>query len=860
MLHRIILITIIGFVSVFGLFAQSAGKPDQFSPVKVACIGNSITYGSGIPDRPRDSYPSQLARMLGEKWIVRNFGVGGRTMLKKGDFPYWKEEAWAEVKAFQPDVVIIKLGTNDTKPQNWKFAREFLADYRAMVNELQSLPSAPRIFLCKPVPAYASRWGINDSIIVHGVIPAVEQLAAEKNLPVIDLYTALSAKASLFPDQIHPDAEGAGIIARTVFKALTGKESELVGTSWPGVKSVWHGFTRYDFQMDRRTAHIIVPDKAAPGKPWIWRARFPEWHYQMDSILIRKGFHVVYLDTDYLFGSPQCLGIWNNFYNYLTIQYSLNKKVALEGVSRGGLYVFNFAKKYPERVACVYAEAPVCDFKSWPGGKGFSTGDPESWTLLMKAYNFKSEKEALNYNDNPVDNIEKLAAAKIPLFLSIGLNDSIVPPAENSLKLADKYLHLGGPVTIYPNTLGVQSLKGHHFPIDNLQAGAGFILNSYPETVIPLYSRNYHTFQSKLRNAQLVFEREKKGRVVFLGGSITAGGGWRDSLYADLQKRFPETQFEFINAGISSLGSTPGAFRFERDVLSKGRVDLLFIDAAVNDRVNGFGTVEQILGMEGIVRHARESNPAMDIVIMHFVDPDKMAEYRRNMVPYEIQNHEKVAARYGIPTINLAREVTDRIDNGEFTWENDFKNLHPSPFGHHIYYRSMKSFLDSCWKAPASNNDKLTDYTLPEKLNEACYNKGVLIPAAECKATQGWKADPVWKPADNTGTRADFVNVPMMIAEGQGKTLKFDFEGNAVGIAVASGKDAGIIEYRIDKGEWRQQDLYTQWSSQLHLPWFCTLGYGFKTARHRLEIRVLPEKNLQSKGTTCRIRYFYVNH
>jgi sialidase-1 len=250
----------------------------------------------------------------------------------------------------------------------------------------------------------------------------------------------------------------------------------------------------------------------------------------------------------------------------------------------------------------------------------------------------------------------------------------------------------------------------------------------------------------------------------------------------------------------------------------------------------------------------------MDIVIMHFVDPDKMAEYRRNIVPYEIQNHEKVAAHYQIPTINLAKEVTERIDNGEFNWEKDFKNLHPSPFGHHIYYRSMKSFLDSCWKAPVHQNDKLTDYPLPEKLNEACYNSGVLIPAAACKAPHGWKSDPDWKPADKTGTRADFVNVPMMIAEGPGRTLKFDFEGNAVGIAVASGLDAGIIEYRIDKGEWHQQDLFTQWSSQLHLPWFCTLGYGLKTARHRLEIRVLPEKNLQSKGTACRIRYFYVNH
>jgi sialidase-1 len=162
----------------------------------------------------------------------------------------------------------------------------------------------------------------------------------------------------------------------------------------------------------------------------------------------------------------------------------------------------------------------------------------------------------------------------------------------------------------------------------------------------------------------------------------------------------------------------------------------------------------------------------MDILIMHFVDPDKMADYRRNMVPYEIQNHEKVAAHYGIPTINLAREVTDRIGNGEFTWENDFKNLHPSPFGHHIYYQSLKRFLDTCWNAPASGNDKLTNYTLPEKSNEACYNKGVLIPAAACKAPQGWNADQNWKPADNTGTRADFVNLPMMIAEGPARTKK----------------------------------------------------------------------------------------
>lgn len=841
------------------VYAQTIDPSNYSSPVKVACIGNSITYGSGIQDRPKDSYPSQLGRMLGDRWIVRNFGVGGRTMLKKGDFPYRKEEAWTEAKAFLPDVVIIKLGTNDSKPQNWKYSNEFLADSRSMVKELKNLSSHPRIYLCKPVPAYATRWGISDSVIVHGVIPAVEQLAKEENLQVIDLYSALSGKASLFPDQIHPNAEGAGIMAMVISKQLTGNEAGVVQAQYPGKKSAWHGFTRFDFQVDRRDCRLIVPDKAAPGKPWIWRARFPDWHYEMDSILVSKGFHVVYINTDFLFGSPKCVEIWNGLYNYLTTQYGLNRKAALEGVSRGGLYVYNFAKKYPEKVSCIYAEVPVCDFKSWPGGKGKAKGDTESWKQLMAAYNFADDKEALDYKDNPIDNLEKLAKAKVPVFHSLGLTDSIVPSEENSYVLINRYIRLGGPATVYSNTLGKQSLQGHHFPIDNLKAGVDFIRNSYPQVPIPLDSHNYHYSRSKLHNAQIIFEREKMGRVAFLGGSITHNTGWRDSVCTYLQKRFPETKFDFVAAGIPSMGSTPGAFRFERDVLARGKVDLLFEEAAVNDRANGFSTDEQVLGMEGIIRHARESNPAMDVVMMHFVDPEKMTEYRKGIVPAEIQNHEKVASHYGIPTINLAKEVTERIDNGEFSWEKDFKNLHPSPFGQHIYYQSMKSFFDFCWNGFVADDDKIVAYDLPGKLAEGCYNKGKLIPAVQLKPVKGWQIVPDWKPSDKTGTRPDFVNVPMLVAETPSGILNFSFEGNTVGIAVAAGLDAGTIEYRIDKGAWQKQDLFTTWSAQLHLPWFYTLGYGLNQGKHLLKIRVLSVKNSQSQGTACRIRYLYVN-
>jgi lysophospholipase L1-like esterase/pimeloyl-ACP methyl ester carboxylesterase len=844
---------------VLSSFGQIIDPAKYGSPVKVACIGNSITYGSGIPDRSRDSYPAQLGRFLGDQWIVRNFGVSGRTMLKKGDFPYWNEEAWAEARAFLPDVVVIKLGTNDSKPQNWKYANEFFSDSRAMVRELKSLRSHPVIYLCKPVPAFGNRWGINDSIIVHGVIPAIEKLAKEEHLQVIDLYSALTGKGNLFPDQIHPNAEGAGLIARFISKQLSGKDTEVVQAQYPGKKSEWHGFARYDFQLDRRDCRMIVPDKAAPGKPWIWRARFPDWHYEMDSILVRKGFYVVYLNTDYLFGSPKCVEIWGGFYNYLTTQYGLNKKVSMEGVSRGGLYIYNFAKKYPERVSCIYAEGPVCDFKSWPGGKGIGKGDAESWKQLMVAYNFKTEKEALEYADNTIDHLDKLAAAKVPVFHTIGLQDSIVPNEENSYVLINRYIRLGGPATVYSNTEGKQSLQGHHYTIDNLKAGVDFILNSYPEVTVPLESHSFHTYRNKLHNAQIVFEREKKGRVAFLGGSITQGSGWRDSICAYLQKRFPTTQFDFVAAGIGSMGSTPGAFRFERDVLSRGKVDLLFEEAAVNDRTNGFTNETQVLGMEGIVRHARESNPAMDVVLMHFVDPDKMTDYRKGIVPVEIQNHEKVASHYGLSTLNLAREVTERIDNGEFSWDKDFKNLHPSPFGQHIYFRSMKSFLDNCWSGIVAGDDKITAYQLPEKLVAGCYDHGKLIPAVQVMPAKGWKAMSDWKPSDKTGTRADFTDVPMLVAEVPTGILDFAFEGNAAGIAVAAGLDAGTIEYRIDKNPWQKQDLYTVWSASLHLPWFYTLGYNLNPGKHKLQIRVLAERNPQSKGTACRIRYFYVN-
>ncbi|MBU2904172.1 prolyl oligopeptidase family serine peptidase [Arenibacter algicola] len=842
------------------LISFANANAQETKEIKVACIGNSITFGYGIKDRIKDAYPEQLARMLGEGYEVKNFGISGRTLLSKGNSPYIETQAYKDALAYNPDIVIIKLGTNDSKDFNWVYKDEFEADYLQLLKSFQNLASKPTIYPCLAVPVYEKGRKISAEIVTNEVNPKIREIAKEQGLKLIDLYTPMLGKGKLFPDAIHPNGEGAGEIAKIIFENLSGKEAVLVDQTFPGKKSDWKGFSRYDFEFDGKNAFVIEPTKTTPGKPWVWRARFPGWHSEMDSILLSEGFHLAYLNTNDQFGSPKAMKSWDRFYKYLIRSHDFDKKVALEGVSRGGLFVYNWAKMHPELVSCIYTEAPVCDFKSWPGGFGTGMGSEKAWKILKEEYGFKSDAEAKKYADNPIDNLENLAKAKVPVLHMISLTDSVVPPKENTFPLINKYLALGGIATVVTCTEGKQTLHGHHFPIETPRLGADFIKYYSKPEAKSLDPSAYHNLRGGLKNSQIKFEHEKKGRVAFLGGSITYNGGWRDSITNYLKDRFPDTQFEFIAAGIPSTGSTPGAFRMERDLFSDGPVDLLFEEAAVNDATNGRTDEEQIRAMEGIVRHARYQNPATDIVIMHFVDPGKMKLYRQGQTPKVILNHEKVAEHYGIPTINLAKEVTERIDAGEFTWKDDFKNLHPSPFGQGVYARSMIALLKNSWTGPAAEDDKIKSHNLPEPLDELNYDNGVLIDISDAKISGDWKLVPNWEPQDGKGTRNNYTNVPMLIGEKANKgKASLTFVGNTVGIAVAAGPDAGIIHYRIDKGEWQKLDLLTNWSRSLHLPWFFTLANGLENKKHTLQIKIAEKEDPKRIGNTCRIRYFYIN-
>jgi len=374
------------------------------------------------------------------------------------------------------------------------------------------------------------------------------------------------------------------------------------------------------------------------------------------------------------------------------------------------------------------------------------------------------------------------------------------------------------------------------------------------------YGHDYFTLRGGLDNCRYRFEHAKSGRVVFMGGSITEMKGWRDLVCEDLQRRFPQTKFDFVNAGISSTGSTPGAFRLMRDVFGRGPVDLLFEEAAVNDDTNAFSDQAQIRGMEGIVRHARLVDPEIDIVMLHFVDPGKMVLINQGKTPAVIANHEKVAAHYAVNSIDLAREVTERIRAGEFTWAKDFRDLHPAPFGQALYARSIGRLFDAAWQKPLAADATVTPHPLPpEPLDPKSYFRGRLGDIRDAKLVNGWKIEEAWKPNDHAGTRKGFVNVPMLVADEAGATMKLKFKGTAVGIFVAAGPDAATVEYSVDGKPFAAQDLFTQWSSGLHIPWTYVLTGDLSDGEHELTLRIADKKNPASTGHACRIVNFLLN-
>lgn len=225
---------------------------------------------------------------------------------------------------------------------------------------------------------------------------------------------------------------------------MTADQTLAALAAW-GKKTRWQGLAAYKGTFEDREAIILAPAKPLGTGAWGWRSEFFGAFAYVDKALVRKGYYVAFLDIPNLYGSPTAVAYWDRFYKFVTKQFGFAAKPALIGLSRGGLLVYNWAAKNPAKVGCIYADAPVCDIKSWPGGFGVGPGSPDDWQRCLKAYKFTQE-QALKYRKNPIDTLKVLAKNKIPCLHVCGLIDEVVPYSENTAILVQRYRALGGSI------------------------------------------------------------------------------------------------------------------------------------------------------------------------------------------------------------------------------------------------------------------------------------------------------------------------------------------------------------------------------------------------------------------------------
>lgn len=444
------------FLAVFTWIVSIPAFGESTDVIRIACVGDSITRGDGTEFPEWDAYPVQLQRMLGkETYVVENFGISGSTLLNSGNKPYQQQKAFGEALKFKPDVVVIQFGTNDTKADNWKHKDEFVADYHDLVRRFSGLQPRPRIFLS--LPPFVGKDGYYGGINEAGIreqLPLIKQVARESEASVIDVHGVFLNRDDLLSDHVHPNVQGAAVLAKAVYAAIRGRPfgGEVPAT----LRSRWNDYERVDFTIDGRPALLISPKTPAPGTPWIWRTEFFGVQPAVDLALLARGWHVAYLFMPNMYGAPAALNLMDGFPVYMKTNYGLSSKPVLEGFSRGGLYAFNWAARHPDQVAALYVDAPVCDFKSWPGGKGKGKGAANDWIRCLKVYGL-TEAQALSYSGNPVDNLAPLARAKIPIVAVAGDADGTVPFSENIGLVEKRYVALGGDIQVI-----VKPGAGHH--------------------------------------------------------------------------------------------------------------------------------------------------------------------------------------------------------------------------------------------------------------------------------------------------------------------------------------------------------------------------------------------------------------
>lgn len=582
---------LIGLIFSGSIFAQKV--------VNIACIGNGVTHGVGVENREKNNFPQQLQYLLGSSYKVTNFGVVNAPVLSNGLHGYIQTTAFKKSQTINPDIVFVELGLDEIKSSDTAFISNFTITLEGIVQSYAILPSRPRIVLFLPLPIFLNDSSLlNNSVIKNKIIPKIQKIAFEKNIELLDLFSMFIDKQDLFLDKVHPSSLGGTLISKRLYE-LVKLASEKPSPVFEKIKeqkviSSFYGYSCADFTFKNRNCKIVSPKTVTDGQPWVWRARFWGHEPQTDIALLERGFHIAYMDVAEMYGNEESIKLWNSFYDYMQV-VGMSKKVVLEGMSRGGIYAYNWALQNPNKVAAVYADAPVLDIKSWPGGLGKGPGSKNDWSIFKNDFNL-TEEQAKNFKNSPLDNAELIAKGGYPMLHVVGDADEVVPVDENTNPFEVRIKSAGGDITVI-HKKGI----GHHpHSLANPTPIVDFILKSTGDktkfSIIPTPSAEYRSAAGWkegtdwwVQNEEInqLLKAEKKLDIIFLGNSITQGiGGNRPSVTYKAGKPYFEkafNEFRWVVAGISGDRTQHILWRLQNGNYASSHPKLLVLTIGVNN-------------------------------------------------------------------------------------------------------------------------------------------------------------------------------------------------------------------------------------------------------------------------------------
>ncbi len=677
---------------------------------RVALIGDSISTGAHAKDPAFNGYPARLGHLLGDGYEVRAFARGGHTLLSKGDRPLSKTPVYQQALAFAPEVAVIMLGTNDSCSggrANWRHQGDLEGDLRAMISDLREANPEVVVHLAGPPPMYPEKNGLKPARVadlkerrprlevIDGIFTAVAE--AEPGVLSHDLSRVFGPEQT--SDGVHPDTFAHAAMAAQFAEWLSMEFDESFRVDVPGATvGDFHGYRRLGFRIGDTPAIVVAPRQAAEGRPWIWRARFFGHQPALDLQLLDRGWHVAYVDVTNLYGADSAMQRWDEGYRFLTGELGLGSKPVLEGMSRGGLPIFRWASRHPDRVAAVYGDNPVVDFRTWPGGLGGKRSDAD-WNRLLKAWNL-TDSEA---REHPavLAGLESLAEARVPVALVLGTADEVVAPGPNGEALATRYAELGGPLKVWR-----KPGAGHHphglQPPDALRryllraTGTG----SNP-AVVPSPSSEYRAASQGWPKGwwRLAFEEVKEAaaaateaEVVFLGDSITQSlTGHKDRLARVDGTRPIDRQFGkrgAVSLGLSGDRTQHLLWRIGHGQLDGLSPEWVVLMIGVNNINSGGQTGEETAeGTKAVVAALRRELPDARILMLGCFPAGKE--------PQDPRRAEVDALHEGIRDLADGRRVIYRDLRGLFLDPQGRHNDRMRGDGIHLSARGNDAWMEA---------------------------------------------------------------------------------------------------------------------------------------------------------------------